>query len=184
METRFEFGSKVAPKEKDAVVRTRGSMNLIRTHPNWRIPISRLSEGGWRYFNRVTLAGACLAACLGIACGDPPVSLSSVSGSYKATRFETVRGSETNDILEMGGRIDLVLQSNASFTSHIIVPEAESGSPLDVSFAGTWSLEGSVVRLFTDTDIFLRDIGLIFSSGALAGEGQFGDVVVKVTLSP
>ena len=116
-----------------------------------------------------------LLTALSLACGDEtPASilLSDVAGAYQATTFERETTDGTiDDQLALGASITLNLASDGSTTGRLFVPAPDTTTTdFDADLAGTWSLNGPLVRLQHATNTFLVDIGFLFANDQLMGE--------------
>jgi hypothetical protein len=122
---------------------------------------------------------------------DTELSLSMVVGSYTAEgSFGAVvltthdpDGEGPVDWLARGASILLGLHEDLTTTGRMFVPGGdEDGGDLDMDLAGTWSLDGNVVRLQHDADTFLRDMDLVVGNDRLRGEETFGDVTIQLEM--
>ena len=69
-------------------------------------------------------------------------TVAGVAGSYRATAFTvTFRSATTTDVLATGGSFTFSLARDGSVAGDVTIPT----EGLDVTFAGTWKLEGDQV---------------------------------------
>lgn len=93
-------------------------------------------------------------------------------GTYVAVSFTVTVDGVTDDVLQQGGSIELVLEQDGSTGGRLFVPEGdEGGSDFDADLAGTWTVNQDTVFLEHEADTFLRDTPLaIASGGRLVGD--------------
>ena len=143
------------------------------------------------------------AAAAMLACSDSngpdPISPEQVSGSYATTvpntggsafgslTFSSTENGVTVDQAARGAEIRLVLAGDGTTSGSLVVPDVELEEDQRETFvadlAGTWRLEGNVVKLNHGADTFLRDIPLTVNDNRLEGERTFGNVRVRVVLA-
>ena len=133
-----------------------------------------------------------LAAMLGTlalfgSCGSENVmgaTMSEVAGLYTATTFEREVGEGTVDQLALGASITLNLSSDGTTAGLLFVPAAsDSLEDFVADLAGTWSLDGPLVRLVHPTNTFLEDMGLLYAAGRLGGERETAFDIIRVVLT-
>lgn len=92
-----------------------------------------------------------------------------VAGTYQAETFVVTETGPPVDVLAAGGRLDLTLRSDGTFSSRLVVPGSltENGQSLDALFDGTFAVSGPDVRFFHGEDFFLRDVSWTYSGGRL-----------------
>ena len=155
-------------------------------------------------FTFVIRRAACLTTAAAIfACSDAsapdPISREQVSGSYVTTvptsggsafgslTFSTTENGITVDQAARGAEIRLVLAADGTTSGSLVVPDVEIEEDQRETFvadlAGTWRVEGNVVRLSHDADTFLRDMPLTVKENRLEGDRTFGGVRVRVVLA-
>jgi hypothetical protein len=127
-----------------------------------------------------------LASVLALgACGsgsEHPISPQAVIGEYSASTLEVTGQSGVTDYLELGGQVDLRLESDNSFSSLVVWPGAgEGGGPLISGASGTWRIVGRKIRLQSEFESVLRDIALEpVQGGQLRGELAVTDGLLRV----
>ena len=97
---------------------------------------------------RMLRATAVLTALLlSIGCEDDPTgpAVETVAGTYTATQFRITTGSNSQDVLTMGGSISVTLNVNGTTTGTLHVPAIGADEELEESLTGTWSLDGRTV---------------------------------------
>lgn len=127
--------------------------------------------------------GIVLALMLALACGggDDPVGPTpgTVAGHYVATSLTTnTLGIQTNE-LATGSRVSLTLRDDRTATADIYIASFEHRE----TFQGTWTLEGSIVKLTSPTDGLLRDVELAVRGNTLVGERLYGITRIHLTLT-
>ncbi len=145
----------------------------------------RTTAGAPRRARRLRSLALLAALAAPLACGSDPVepALAEVAGAYTATAFTVVEGGTTTDLLAQGASLQLALAADRGVTGRLLIPEGnEGGGDLDASMAGTWTLEGSVVRFQQTADTFVRDMPFTVTDAGLSGDATFGDARVRVTL--
>lgn len=118
-------------------------------------------------------------------CGEALPTEATVAGSYTAVVF-TVREGDgpAQDILALGGFIDLVLLPDGTTTGRLFVPGGdEDGGDLDLDLIGIWSLEGRTVTFWHVSDTFIRDMPFRVEGDRLKGQGVFSGVTITVELA-
>jgi hypothetical protein len=143
------------------------------------------------------IALSLLAACTETA-GPSPAAR--VAGSYVAApagsasalgaaRFITTQDGRTIDRLVQGAEIALTLHPDGTTSGRLRLPlldgdgEPGDGAAMDEDLAGTWQLDGDVLRLRHDADTFLRDLPLTVHADRLEGSRTFDGVTVHVALA-
>ena len=134
---------------------------------------------------KTLLAPVLLAAAFAAGCGDDPLSVQDIAGTYEATEFEfTPTGGSTIDILAGGGSIDLTISPSGTVTGQLFVPAAlNGGTDLNASMQGTVQLGGDRVSFTQTADTFFRDVNFSFDGGSLTGTHNDGDGQLRVTLT-
>lgn len=135
----------------------------------------------------------CACSVVVVGCGegidaDPTMTL--VAGDYVASDgmgglslVTTGVNGDTIDWLASGASIELALDLDGTTSGRMFVPNGdEDGGDFDADLVGTWSIQGSVVRLEHDADTFLRDIHLDYEDGVLRGSFTGDEPFVHVTL--
>ncbi len=129
-----------------------------------------------------------MALVIAMACGgtnDPGfLTMSDVAGAYQATTFESEDSSGTVDQLGQGATIQVTLTANGTTTGELFIPGgAVGGGDFVADLAGTWTLTGPLVRLVHSSDSFLRDVGLLYADGQMAGERTSRGITIRVVLT-
>ncbi len=105
-------------------------------------------------------------------------------GAFGAIVFTADSFDASRDLIADGASIGLELREDGTATGWLFIPVNVIGVPdYEADLAGTWSLEGNVVRLQHDADTFLRDMSFIFEDDRLQGEQQDSGVTVRVILA-
>lgn len=134
-----------------------------------------------RAFARVLPAVVALAL---IGCDDDPTSPGDADGSYEATFWTGTEGGTTTDILAAGGIFDIALTPQGTTTGRLFIPGSVTGEgDFDLSLAGTWTQNGTVVDFNHAADTFVRDMPFTVQGSTLVGDRTFGDLRIRVTLS-
>jgi hypothetical protein len=108
----------------------------------------------------------------------------SVAGQYVATSFTTTEDGDDTDQLAQGATLSLTLNANGTAAGQLFIPAESTGEDeLDASMAGTWTLEGSTVRLTQTADTFVRDTDWQVSGNALVADETFGSLRMRITLT-
>ena len=117
-----------------------------------------------------------IAACEEETTGPPR---SEVAGTYEATKLLYIQGLDTTDILADGGHIDIVLEEDGSTTGELFIIDVEADSAEFTSdLAGTWRLNGILVRFVHPADTFLRDMLFFYrGDGLIEGSADFGGLL-------
>lgn len=125
------------------------------------------------------------AAILSFACGDDGFdpTVANVTGAYTATTLTSTNGSVVTDQLAAGSSLTITLSADGTTTGRLFFPFTGSGGSLDVSLAGTWTLNRNTVEFTHTADSFLRDMTFTASRDALEGQATFGGSVVRVVLT-
>lgn len=130
---------------------------------------------------------AVLAALLvSTGCDDDPTGpdVETVAGTYTATEFRIGTGSGSQDLLALGGSIDITLNVNGTTTGTLYVPAFGGDEELDASLTGTWSLDGRTVTFEQGADTFVRDMSFRYTEpGILTGDELFAGGLVEVVLT-
>jgi len=124
----------------------------------------------------------CLPAFL-LACGDSTSPGVTEVGNYTAIAFFTAppgSGSHRDELLA-GGTFILSLNSNGTTSGHLHVAANGTTPVVDADMAGTWSLNGDVVRFTQAADTFVRNIAFTVQRAGRNVVGLFGDEVFSGT---
>ena len=132
----------------------------------------------------VLLTATAAATACGDGSGPATVSMAEVAGVYQATTLTLENTEGFFDELARGGSINLTLTTQGNTTGRLFVAGGNAdGSDFEADLTGTWELEGPVVRLDHPSDSFLRDIGLLYDRGTLAGEQNTVGATISVVLT-
>ncbi|HUF28464.1 MAG TPA: hypothetical protein VMM18_15915 [Gemmatimonadaceae bacterium] len=127
-----------------------------------------------------------VAAAVTVACGDGDVfapTPTAVAGFYEATSFTMTSGDVTIDLIAAGASLTLEMLPQGTVSGRLLIPSsAQHPDAVDADMAGTWRLEGSIVRFDQAADTFVRDMAFQATRGRLAGAQVFGSVQVEVIL--
>lgn len=132
---------------------------------------------------RSTLLAA--AAAVPLACGSDPVepAIAELAGAYATIEFTVTEGGATANLRQQGATLELVLAADRSVTGRLFIPDGdENGGDLDASMAGTWTVQGDVVRFQQTADTFVRDMPFTVTEVGLRGDATFGGARVVVAL--
>lgn len=117
---------------------------------------------------RAVLPGAAAVALAAIAaCSDEPAGpMDAFAGSYDAVEWIITTDTDSWDLLEGGGHLRITLHADGSTEGELFIPAGVAPAPgrqppdgpVDerVALAGTWTLEGDVVRFDHPTDTYLK----------------------------
>jgi hypothetical protein len=126
-------------------------------------PLARVWSLVWP--GKAAIVGGVLLA---VACaGEPAGPMDAVAGSYDAVEWVITTDAETWDLLEGGGHLRITLRPDGTTEGEYFIPAGVAPAPgrrppdgIDedarVSLAGTWTLDGSVVRFDHPTDTYLK----------------------------
>lgn len=117
---------------------------------------------------------SCLALMLTACDSDPAEPDITVEGSWTADSFVA----DGVDVLAAGGSLFLILD-DGQVSGSLSIPEA-AGGPLSANMAGTYEVDGAVVRFTQAADTFVRDAVWTWSGDVM--EGVFGAGAVTVRL--
>jgi hypothetical protein len=131
-----------------------------------------------------------------VACGesdpvgpDPSLTLAagswSAEGAFGAMVFTTSTGGSTDtvDWLARGASLVVDLRTDGTTRGHLFVPGVdEDGGDIDEDLTGTWTFEGSTVRMQHEADTFLRDMTFDYDVDVLMGEQTFSGSTIRVVL--
>jgi len=102
------------------------------------------------------------------ACTDDPAGpMDAVAGSYEAAEWIITTDTDSWDLLEGGGHLRITLRSDGTTEGEYFIPAGVSPAPgrqpqdggaddRRVNLAGTWTLEGDVVKFDHPTDTYLK----------------------------
>lgn len=116
----------------------------------------------------------CLAFLLAGCDSDPAEPDITVEGSWTADSFIA----EGVDVLAAGASLTLILD-DGQVSGSLDVPEAVGG-PATADMAGSYEVDGAVVRFTQAADTFVRDAVWTWSGDVM--EGVFGSGAVTVRL--
>lgn len=82
--------------------------------------------------------------------------------------FRVIEDSDTTDVLEEGGRIELDLNADGTATGFLFAPDlGDGGSDIEEDLTGTWTFSNGNVLLNLTPDTFLNDLSFDFAGGRL-----------------
>ena len=116
------------------------------------------------------------------------VTMESVAGTYYASsakagsKLELVQGTTTTNGLAQGMTVLLTLKSNGATSGNFHVAATATQPASDEDLIGTWSLEGTQVKLSHATDTLLRDITFTADGKSLSGSLNTATSVASVVL--
>jgi hypothetical protein len=125
------------------------------------------------------------AALLAVtACGDEPLSPTSLAGTFSATTFTFTMGAQSVDVLASGGVLIIEIFTDGTTDGVLFLPAALVGTDFTESMVGTYTIAGSTVQFQQSADTFVRNI-IFEASGTttLRGVGTFNGITVRVTLT-
>lgn len=147
-----------------------------------------MSMPSLRMFSRPVLhVVAPLLVTIALAgCGsDDAVGVECIGQCYEATFWTATTGNTTTDILAAGGSFEIVLLPQGTTTGRLFIPGSVTGEgDFNSNLAGTWTQSGSVVEFEHTADTFVRDMPFTVQGSTLVGDRSFGDLRIRVTLSP
>jgi hypothetical protein len=134
------------------------------------------------------LAATTIAA---LGCGDgtaPPdevvLSMQNISGIYMGVTFTTESNGVVTNQIPRGASIQLLLYGEGTTGGTLVLPaDTAGGVDLNEDLAGTWTLDGNIVTLSLNSDVFLEDMALVFEETHLAGETTRDGVIYRVVLA-
>ena len=136
-----------------------------------------------RRISALAFAGALL---LGAACSDDDdhdptgPSVSEVAGSYTATRLTATSLFLTEDVLQSGGSLTAVFNTNGSVTGHAKVPS----QAVDQDFAGQWKIDDGKIEIEqVAADTFFEDLKFTLVNNTLVADQTINAVRIQVTLT-
>jgi hypothetical protein len=119
-------------------------------------------------------------------CGDDPLSVGDLVGTWEATTFEIdpAGGGAVIDFLAGGATIDITVAANGTTTGTLFVPAALNGGvALTESMAGSVDLDGNSITFDQAADTFLRDADFSLNGSTLTGTHTDGDGTITVVLT-
>jgi hypothetical protein len=126
---------------------------------------------------RPLLAVLMLVAFAGCDSSDAPED-NPLAGRYVATEFLLDEGAGEIDVLAAGGGLAMTLRADDTVSGLLSIPEELAGEDGgDISFGGTYSVDGDRVQFQHETDTFVRDLNWTYADETLRAEG-FGLSVV------
>ena len=111
----------------------------------------------------------------------------SLVGNYTATQWVTTGGSGQTNQIVAGSSLTITLNSNGSTTGHMHLIGSAGNPGVDADMAGSWNVNGSVVRFSQNADTFVSDMAFnVVPNGAkwaLEGDQVFSGTRVQITLT-
>ena len=135
-----------------------------------------------RRIGTLAITGALLlgAACSNDNDASTAPTTTTVSGTYKATRFVVTSPLGTDDVLQEGGAVTATFVADGTVTGHVTVPSQS----IDEDFSGRWKLENGQVEIEdVPGDPFIENVSFKPVGTTLVGDETFGGVRVELTLT-
>lgn len=121
------------------------------------------------------------------ACGDSTSPTEAVAGSYHATTFvATQTGSAPQDVLALGGSLDVVLTAQGTTTGTLVIPAVFTEDGVDddvVSLEGTFTRSGNTIEFQQQGDSFIPAAVWTIGAGTLSAVYSQPGGTVEVTLT-
>jgi hypothetical protein len=116
--------------------------------------------------------------------GEVVLTMQNISGVYLVSTFTTEENGVVTNQVSLGGNIQLVLYGDGTTDGALFIPAGTvSDADLQASLLGTWQLNGNVVTLNLNSDVFLEDMDLVFEQTHLTGETTRLGVIYRVVLA-
>jgi hypothetical protein len=143
-----------------------------------------LGRSSLRMLAVVTAVGVSTASCsdatgprVEVVAGTYWAGAPSSTSNATVGTFTTTENGVTTNMLDAGAWIGLVLSETGQTIGRLFVP-----GEIDGDLAGSWTLQGDVVRLSHEADTFLRDMEYRVRDDRLEAERVFDGVTVRVVL--
>lgn len=115
----------------------------------------------------IVAAVAVVAGLATAACSDDPVGpTDAIAGPYEAVEWIIATDTESWDLLEGGGHLEITLYPDGTTDGEFFIPAGVApapgrqspNGPMDerLSLAGTWTLDGDLVKFDHPTDTYLK----------------------------
>ncbi len=96
-----------------------------------------------------------------------------IAGNYHTLVLVLTEGATSVNLLQLGVTLNLELRSDGTTRGSFRAPAIAglAGTPFDYDLAGTYSIEGGVLRMSHQADTFLRDTEWAISKRSLSSQG-------------
>jgi hypothetical protein len=122
-----------------------------------------------------------------VACGDSTSPTEAVAGSYHATTFvATQTGSAPQDVLALGGSLEVVLTAQGTTTGTLVIPAVFTEDGVDddvISLEGTFTRSGDTIEFQQQGDSFIPLVVWTIGAGTLTGIYTQTGGTIEVTLT-